>query len=90
MSMDFNKMTRKFLLGEWNTKASINSRLSSIKEALQSLKPRTVREQQRVELALENLTHVRRGYRKLQEQHRVLEEKLQVLEEGRDDGREED
>jgi len=34
---------------------------------------------------LENLTHIRRGYRKLQEEHKVLEEKLQVLEEGRGD-----
>jgi len=83
--MDFDKLTRSFLLGEWKGGVSINSRLSSIKEALQSLKPRTIREQQRVELALENLTHIRRGYRKLQEEHKVLEEKLQVLEEGRGD-----
>jgi len=83
--MDFDKLTRKFLLGEWKGSVSVNSRLSSIKEALQSLKPRTIKEQQRVELALENLTHIRRGYRKLQEEHRVLEEKLQVLEEGQGD-----
>ena len=82
---DFNRMTKKFLLGEWNTKASINSRLSSIKEALQSLKPRTVKEQQRVELALENLTHIRREHRKLQEQVNVLEERLQILEEGKEE-----
>jgi len=83
--MDFDKLTRKFLLGEWKGSVSVNSRLSSIKEALQSLKPRTIKEQQRVELALENLTHIRRGYRKLQEEHRILEEKLQVLEEGQGD-----
>ena len=83
--MDFDKLTRKFLLGEWKGSVSVNSRLSSIKEALQSLNPRTIKERQRVELALENLTHIRRGYRKLQEEHRVLEEKLQVLEEGQGD-----
>jgi hypothetical protein len=83
--MNFENMTRKFLLGEWNTKASTSSRLASIKEALQSLKPRTIRERQRVELALENLTHVRREYRKIQEQVRVLEERLQILEEGKED-----
>jgi len=88
--MDFDKITRRFLLGEWKEKVSVNSRLSSIKEALQSLKPRTIKEQQRVELALENLTHIRRGYRKLQEEHKILEEKLQVLEEGREEGREEE
>ena len=81
--MDFGNMTRKFLMGEWNSKASTSSRIASIKEALQSLKPRTIREQQRVELALENLTHVRREHRKLKEQVTVLEERLQVLEEGK-------
>lgn len=80
--MDFDKLTRNFLLGEWKGSVSVNSRLSSIKEALQSLNPRTIKEQQRVELALENLMHIRRGYRQLQEEHKVLEEKLQVLEEG--------
>lgn len=83
--MDFDKLTRKFLLGEWRGSVSVNSRLSSIKEALQSLRPRTIKEQQRVELALENLTHIRRGYRKLQEEHKILEEKLQILEEGQGD-----
>lgn len=81
--MDFGNMTRKFLMGEWNTKASTSSRIASIKEALQSLKPRTIREKQRIELALENLTHVRREHRKLKEQVTVLEERLQVLEEGK-------
>ena len=72
-------------MGEWNTKASTTSRIASIKEALQSLKPRTIRERQRIELALENLTHIRREHRKLQEQVHVLEERLQILEEGKED-----
>tara|TARA_R110000851_G_scaffold88989_1_gene194210 strand:- start:471 stop:746 length:276 start_codon:yes stop_codon:yes gene_type:complete len=90
--MDFDKVTRKFLLGEWNQGTSILSRARAIKEALESLKPRTIKERQRVELALENLTHLRRGYRKLEEQNvtlteenQQLNEKLQVLEESRGD-----
>lgn len=90
--MDFNKITRKFLLGEWKQGVSILSRARAIKEALESLKPRTIQERQRIELALENLTHVRRSYRKLEEQNRVLTEenqqlteKLQILEENRGD-----
>jgi len=70
-------------MGEWNTKASTTSRIASIKEALQSLKPRTKQESQRIELALENLTHIRREHRKLKEQVTLLEEKLHVLEEGK-------
>tara|TARA_R110000824_G_scaffold335719_2_gene522253 strand:- start:290 stop:544 length:255 start_codon:yes stop_codon:yes gene_type:complete len=83
--MDFANMTRKFLLGEWNSKVSTTSRIASIKEALQSLKPRTNKEKQRVELALENLTHIRREHRKLKEQVHILEEKLQILEEGKEE-----
>ena len=90
--MDFDKITRKFLLGEWKQGTSVLSRARAIKEALESLKPRTIKERQRVELALENLTHMRRGYRKLEEQNvtlteenQQLNEKLQVLEESRGD-----
>lgn len=90
--MDFNKITRKFLLGEWKEGVSVLSRVRAIKEAFESLKPRTIKERQRIELALENLTHVRRNYRKLEEQNNVLSEenrqlneKLQVLEENKEE-----
>ncbi len=86
--MDFNKMTREFLMGEARGKTSMMSRLRAVREAIESLKPRTIREKQRIEIANENLTHIRRGYRKLEEQNRVLleennqlNEKLQLLEE---------
>ena len=86
--MNFNKLTRNFLLGEWKQNVSILSRVRAIQEAFESLKPRTIREKQRIELALENLTHIRRGYRKLEEQNNVLieensqlNERLQILEE---------
>lgn len=88
--MNFDKMTRRFLIGEWNKAVSVMSRVRAIKEALESLKPRTIKEKQRVELALENLTHLRRGYRKLEEQNRILQEenislneRLSLLEEGK-------
>lgn len=81
--MDFGNMTRRFLMGEWNTQASSTSRIASIGEALKSLKPRTLQEKQRIELALENLTHIRREHRKLKEQVLVLEERLLILEEGK-------
>mgnify|MGYP003146187076 FL=1 len=81
-------MTREFLMGEARGKTSMMSRLRAVREAIESLKPRTIREKQRIEIANENLTHIRRGYRKLEEQNRVLleennqlNEKLQLLEE---------
>ena len=79
-------------MGEWKQGASILSRARAIKEALERPKPRTIKERQRIELALENLTHLRRGYRKLEEQNAVLAEenqnlteKLQLLEENKGD-----
>ncbi len=90
--MNFNDLTRKFLLGERVAKPSILSRTRAIKEALESLKPRTQKEKQRIEIALENLGYVRRGYRKLEEQNRaimeeneLLNEKLTLLEENKED-----
>lgn len=88
--MDFEKITRNFLLGEWKQGASVLARVAAIKEALGSFNLRTIKERQRVELALENLTYLRRGYRQLKEQNATLteenqqlNEKLQVLEESR-------
>jgi len=90
--MDFNKLTRKFLMGEWKQSVSILSRTRAIKEALESLKPRTIKERQRIELSLENLNIIRRGYRKLEEQNnslleenKNLQEKLQILEESKEE-----
>jgi|TARA_A100001518_G_C1208949_1_gene51547 hypothetical protein len=90
--MNFNDLTRKFLIGEWRQNVSIMSRARAIKEALESLKPRTIKERQRIELALDNLAYLRRGYRKLEEHNSVLikenaelNEKLQLLEENKED-----
>jgi hypothetical protein len=89
--MNFNDLTRKFLMGEWKQNVSIMSRARAIKEAIESLRPRTIKEKQRIEVALENLSHLRRGYRKLEEQNKVimqenasLNEKLNLLEENKE------
>jgi len=90
--MNFNDLTRKFLMGEWKQNVSVMSRARAIKEALESLKPRTIKERQRIELALENLSHLRRSHRKLEEQNKVLmqenqqlSEKLTLLEENKEE-----
>tara|TARA_Y100000385_G_C12586115_1_gene422614 strand:- start:86 stop:370 length:285 start_codon:yes stop_codon:yes gene_type:complete len=94
--MSFNDLTRKFLMGEWkkggNRKPNAAARARTIKEVLESLNVRTIKERQRIEIALENLSHLRRGYRKLEEQNRVimeenasLSEKLNLLEENKED-----
>ena len=85
--MDFNKMTRDFLMGEARA-PGVMARFRAVREALESLRPRTIKERQRIEIAKENLAHVRRTCRKLEEQNNALleennqlTEKLQLLEE---------
>mgnify|MGYP001287356349 FL=1 len=85
---DFGKTTRRFLMGEWNNNISFLSRARAIKEALNSLKTRTIKDNQKIELALENLSHIRKEYRKLEhlnntllEENNSLTEKLKLLEE---------
>ena len=79
-------------MGEWKQNVSVMSRARAIKEALESLKPRTIKERQRIELALENLGHLRRSHRKLEEQNKILmeensqlSEKLTLLEENKEE-----
>ncbi len=90
--MDFNGLTKRFLLGEWKKTVSTLSRARAIREALESLKPRAIKERQRIEIAVENLTHLRRVYRKLEvansrltEENQMLNEKLGVLEENKEE-----
>jgi len=80
--------TRKFLLGEWKNDISFLSRARAIKEALNSLKTRTIKDCQKIEIALENLAHIRKEYRTLEilngellEENKTLTEKLKILEE---------
>lgn len=75
-------------MGEWNNNISFLSRARAIKEALNSLKTRTIKDNQKIELALENLSHIRKEYRKLEhlnntllEENNSLTEKLKLLEE---------
>tara|TARA_R110000751_G_scaffold156805_1_gene262160 strand:+ start:290 stop:574 length:285 start_codon:yes stop_codon:yes gene_type:complete len=91
--MDFEKITRKFLLGEWKRPAKGPSGLAyarAIKETIESFNLRTIKERHRAEVALENLQSMRKDYRRLEEQNVILteenqqlNEKLQVLEESR-------
>jgi predicted nuclease with TOPRIM domain len=92
--MNFNDLTRKFLSEAWSgvQAPSAMARFRAIKESLQALKPRTIKEKQKLSLALENLSKLRREHRKLNEQVRVLseensklQEQLMILEEGKED-----
>ena len=79
--IDFDSMTRKFLLGENHNSPGMRSYIQSLNEILRSLSPKTQMEKRRVEIALEHVREIKRHTRKLEERVFVLEDKLQVLEE---------
>jgi hypothetical protein len=80
---DLRRMTREFLLGEIKS-PSLVSYIQSVSEVLQSITPRTRRDERRIEVAKANLIEVRRHTRRLQERVNVLEEQVQVLEESKE------
>ena len=78
---DYELMTRKFLLGEGYKSPSLRSYIQSLNEIIVALKPMTLTEKRRVEMALEHIKEIKRRSRKLEEKVSILEEKLKVLEE---------
>ena len=72
---DLSRVTRNFLLGEWKR--------PSVESYLQSVQPRSRRDERRVDMAKTNLREVRKHCRKMQEQIQVLEEQIHVLEENK-------
>ena len=80
---DLRRMTREFLLGETKN-PSLASYLQSIGEVLQSITPRSRRDERRVEMARASLKEVRKHSRRLQERVNLLEEQVKVLEESKE------
>ena len=79
--IDWDSMTRKFLIGEGHNPPSVRSYIQSLSEILKAISPKTQTEKRRVEIALEHVREIKRHTRKLEERVLMLEEKLQVLEE---------
>ncbi len=85
MKIDFDKITREFLMGkslEEGRKADVWDYLQSIAETLKTVSPRTKAGERKLQLALEHMRAIRRHTRKLEERVKVLEEHVKVLEEG--------
>lgn len=79
---DLNRITRRFILGEGNANpVNPHALLQAINEALNTLKPSSRRDENRIAVAKRQLREVTLSFKRLQEQVNTLEEKLQVLEE---------
>ena len=78
--LDFDKITRKFLMGESRI-AGVASYIQNLSEILGQLRPRSRTDERRMEIAKENLREIKRHVRKLEEKVTILEEHIGVLEE---------
>tara|TARA_R110001583_G_scaffold2257_4_gene16656 strand:+ start:733 stop:1095 length:363 start_codon:yes stop_codon:yes gene_type:complete len=81
MKIDFNLITRRFLMGEGKQEISPNALLQALSETLGSLRPSSRTDENRIAVAKKHIREITRSFRRLQEQVNVLEEQLQVLEE---------
>ena len=81
MKMDFNQITKNFLLGEVKKNTDPRALLQAVKEILENIRPRSKSDQNRISVAQQHLREVNNSFKKLQERVNMLEEKLQVLEE---------
>ena len=80
--IDFDNMTRRFLLNEGQNTPSISALLESVSRIIKGLRPGSLKEQGQKAVALQQLKEIRRYSRQLQEQVHSLEEKVKLLEEG--------
>ena len=82
MSIDYNKITKEFLLGE-AIKPSALSYFQSMGEILDNIKTK-ISGKRRLEIARSHLREIRRNFRRLNEKIQTLEEQVKVLEENKD------
>ena len=80
--VDFDGMTRKFLLGETKS-PGIKAYISALKDSISRLRPSSQAQAIMIENIKSNLRSVRREVVSLQEQLIVLEEKVVMLEENK-------
>ena len=83
MKIDLNTLTRKFLLGESKIKPSIRAYIESVYNILEQVIPRTQRENRQMSVAKQHLLEIKKLNRKLEEKISLLEEQIQILEEGK-------
>lgn len=80
--IDYDKMTRNFLLGEEKTLSpSILSYVQALNEIVNNFKAHTQKEARNIEIARQHLREIKRAANRLISENKTLQEKLQLLEE---------
>jgi hypothetical protein len=83
--MSLNAEWRSFLLNENLDDKTIFTYIQGLQEIISNLKPRTVSEKRRIQIASQHLKEVRRYARRMLNENMDLQEKLNLLEEGKED-----
>lgn len=81
MTIDYDRITRKFLMGEGREHINPHAILQSIKETLSNIKPSSRTDQNRIELAKSHINEVINAFRRLEEQVATLKQQAEVVEE---------
>ena len=79
--MELDHIIKRFLLGEAKANPDLQSYIQSLGEILDSIRPSSMRETRRIQIARKHLTEIKRTARQLQERVSLLEEQISVLEE---------
>ena len=77
---DLNQITRRFLMGE-SKNISTGAVVQALAEIINSLKPRTVTEKNKLAMATRHLKELKTSFRRLEEQVSSLQEQVKMLEE---------
>ena len=83
--MSLDSQWRDFLLNEELDERSIFTYIQGLQEIISNLKPRTVSENRRLQLAKQHIREVRKYARRIMNENMDLHEKLQLLEESKGD-----
>lgn len=82
MKESFYNLARNFILNEaQKLKPSVESYIENLAKILETIKPATMREQRYFEIAKHQLREIKNGYKRLSEEKRLLEERVNLLEE---------
>ena len=83
--MSLNSDWQGFILNESVDAKTIFTYLQGLQEIVDSLKPRTLREERRLTLAKQHLREARKYARRMINENVQLQEKLNLLEENKED-----
>tara|TARA_B100000214_G_C23483002_1_gene407978 strand:- start:169 stop:432 length:264 start_codon:yes stop_codon:yes gene_type:complete len=86
VSVDLDKITRQFLLGEEKTPEDVFTFIQGLGDVLENFAPRTMAEKRRINVARKQLKEIKRHARKMYNKISILEEKINVLEENLQEG----